>query len=99
MAYSQELNSLGLYDFSTRFLEERLADEKLAEKMKSFYRVQLAETYLLSGKNDEARKIIEGIPKEDPAYYRSLGTLGMYYFTKPCKRSLPDCTTRSILPS
>jgi len=81
MAYSRELNSLGMYDFSTRFLQERLADNKNKD-MANFYRVQLAETYLNSGKNEEAQKIIDGIPKTDPAYYQSLGTLGVYYFLK-----------------
>jgi len=81
LAYSRELNSLGLYDFSTRFLQERLAENK-AKDMANFYRVQLAETYLVSGKNDEAQKIIDGIPKTDPAYYSSLGTLGIYYYMK-----------------
>ena len=81
MAYSRELNALGLYDFSTRFLTERLAENK-SKDMANFYRVQLAETYLASGKNEEAQKIIDGIPKNDPAYYQSLGTLGVYYFMK-----------------
>lgn len=81
LAYSRELNSMGLYDFSTRFLEERLKENK-AKDMVNFYRVQLAETYLSSGKNDEAQKIIDGIPKNDPAYYQSLGTLGVYYYMK-----------------
>ena len=81
MAYSRELNSLGLYDFSTRFLAERLSENK-SKDMANFYRVQLAETYLASGKNDEAQKIIDGIPKSDPAYYQSLGTLGVYHFMK-----------------
>ena len=45
LAYSRELNSLGLYDFSTRFLEERLTENK-AKDMANFYRVQLAETCL-----------------------------------------------------
>ena len=81
MAYSRELNALGLYDFSTRFLTERLA-ENTSKDMASFYRVQLAETYLSSGKNEEAQKIIDGIPKSDPAYYQSLGTLGVYHFMK-----------------
>ncbi len=81
LAYSRELNSLGLYDFSTRFLERRMA-ENTAKNMTNFYRVQLAETYLVSGRNDEAQKIIDGIPKNDPAYYNSLGTLGIYYYMK-----------------
>ncbi|MBR4254547.1 MAG: tetratricopeptide repeat protein [Lentisphaeria bacterium] len=81
MAYSRELNALGLYDFSTRFLTERLAENK-SKDMANFYRVQLAETYLASGKNDEAQKIIDGIPKTDPAYYQSLGTLGVYHYMK-----------------
>lgn len=81
LAYSRELNSLGLYDFSTRFLQERMAENK-AQNAASFYRVQLAETYLSSGKNDEADAIIRGIPKTDPAYYQSLGTLGVYHFMK-----------------
>ena len=81
LAYSRELNSLGLYDFSTRFLQERLAENK-AKDMANFYRVQLAETYLVSGKNDEAQKIIDGIPNTDPAYYSSLGTLGIYHYMK-----------------
>ena len=81
LAYSRELNALGLYDFSTRFLEERLTENK-AKDMANFYRVQLAETCLASGKNEEAQKIIDGIPKTDPAYYRSLGTLGVYHFMK-----------------
>ena len=81
LAYSRELNSLGLYDFSTRFLQERMAENK-AKDMANFYRVQLAETYLVSGKVDEAQKIIEGIPKTDPAYYNSLGTLGIYFYMK-----------------
>ena len=81
MAYSRELNALGLYDFSTRFLTERLAENK-SKDMANFYRVQLAETYLASGKNEEAQKIIDGIPKTDPAYYQSLGTLGVYHFMK-----------------
>lgn len=81
MAYSRELNALGLYDFSTRFLTERLAENK-SRDMANFYRVQLAETYLASGKNEEAQKIIDGIPKTDPAYYQSLGTLGVYHFMK-----------------
>ena len=81
MAYSRELNALGLYDFSTRFLTERLADNR-SKDMANFYRVQLAETYLASGKSEEAQKIIDGIPKSDPAYYQSLGTLGVYHFIK-----------------
>ena len=81
MAYSRELNALGLYDFSTRFLTERLAENKNKD-MTNFYRVQLAETYLSSGKTEEAQKIIDGIPKNDPAYYQSLGTLGVYHFMK-----------------
>ncbi len=81
MAYSRELNAMGLYDFSTRFLTERLAENK-SKDMANFYRVQLAETYLASGKNDEAQKIIDGIPKTDPAYFQSLGTLGVYHFMK-----------------
>ncbi len=81
MAYSRELNALGLYDFSTRFLTERMAENK-SKDMANFYRVQLAETYLASGKNEEAQKIIDGIPKTDPAYYQSLGTLGVYHFMK-----------------
>ena len=81
MAYSRELNALGLYDFSTRFLTERLAENK-SKDMANLYRVQLAETYLSSGKNEEAQKIIDGIPKSDPAYYQSLGTLGVYHFMK-----------------
>ena len=81
LAYSRELNALWLYDFSTRFLEERLAENK-AKDMANFYRVQLAETYLVSGKNDEAQKIIDGIPKTDPAYYNSLGTLGIYHYMR-----------------
>ena len=81
MAFSRELNTLGLYDFSTRFLTERLEDNKNKD-MVNFYRVQLAETYLASGKNEEAQKIIDGIPKTDPAYYQSLGTLGVYHFMK-----------------
>ena len=81
MAYSRELNALGLYDFSTRFLTGRLAENK-SKDMANFYRVQLAETYLASGKNEEAQKIIDGIPKTDPAYYQSLGTLGVYHFMK-----------------
>ena len=81
LAYSRELNSLGLYDFSTRFLQERLAENK-AKDMANFYRVQLAETYLVSGKNDEAQKIIDGIPKTDPAYYNSLGALGIYHYMR-----------------
>ena len=86
LAYSRELNSLGLYDFSTRFLQERLAENK-SKDMANFYRVQLAETYLGSGKNEEAQKIIEGIPKTDPAYYHSLGTLGVYHFLKKDNRN------------
>ena len=81
LAYSRELNSLGLHDFSTRFLQERLIENK-DKKMANFYRVQLAETYLGSGKNEEAQNIINGIPKTDPAYYQSLGTLGIYYFMR-----------------
>ena len=81
MAFSRELNTLGLYDFSTRFLTERLEENK-SRDMVNFYRVQLAETYLASGKNEEAQKIIDGIPKTDPAYYQSLGTLGVYHFMK-----------------
>ena len=81
LAYSRELNSLGLYDFSTRFLEGRMA-ENTAKNMVNFYRVQLAETYLVSGRNEDAQKIIDGIPKNDPAYYSSLGTLGIYYYMK-----------------
>ena len=81
MAYSRELNALGLYDFSTRFLTERLAENR-SKDMENFYRVQLAETYLSSGKNEEAQKIIDGIPKSDPAYYQSLGTIGLYHFMK-----------------
>jgi len=81
MAYSRELNSLGLYDFSTRFLQERLKENE-SKDMANFYRVQLAETYLTSGKIEEAQKIIDGIPKTDPAYYHSLGTLGVYHFMK-----------------
>jgi TolA-binding protein len=81
MAYSRELNALGLYDFSTRFLMERLSDNRNSS-MENFYRVQLAETYLGSGKNEEAQEIIKGIKKSDPAYYHSLGTLGLYYFAK-----------------
>ena len=81
MAYSRELNALGLYDFSTRFLTERLKENEKND-MANFYRVQLAETYLSSGKNDEAQKIIDGIKKTDPAYYQSLGTLGVYHFMK-----------------
>ena len=81
MAYSRELNALGLYDFSTRFLTERMAENK-SKDMANFYRVQLAETYLASGKNEEAQKIIDGIPKNDPAYYQSLGTLGVYHYMK-----------------
>ena len=81
MAYSRELNALGLFDFSTRFLTERMMENK-SKDMANFYRVQLAETYLASGKNDEAQKIIDGIPKTDPAYYQSLGTLGVYHFMK-----------------
>ena len=86
MAYSRELNAMGLYDFSTRFLTERLADNK-SKDMANFYRVQLAETYLASGKNEEAQKIIDGIPKNDPAYYQSLGTLGVYHFMKKDNRT------------
>ena len=86
MAYSRELNALGLYDFSTRFLTERLAENKNKD-MTNFYRVQLAETYLASGKNEDAQKIINGIPKSDPAYYQSLGTLGVYYFMKKDNKS------------
>ncbi len=81
MAYSRELNTLGLFDFSTRFLTERM-EENTDRNMANFYRVQLAETYLASGKNEEAQKIIENIPKSDPAYHQSLGTLGVYYFMK-----------------
>ena len=81
LAYSRELNSLGLYDFSTRFLQERMKENNSKESA-NFYRVQLAETYLVSGKNEEAQKIIEGIPKNDPAYYNSLGTLGIFYYMK-----------------
>ena len=86
LAYSRELNSMGLYDFSTRFLEERLAENKNKD-MANFYRVQLAETYLNSGRNDEAQKIIAGIPKSDPAYYQSLGALGVYHFLKKDNQS------------
>lgn len=86
MVYSRELNTLGLYDFSTRFLMERLSDNQNS-KMQNFYRVQLAETYLLSGKNEEAQEIIRGIEKTDPAYYQSLGTLGLYYFMKKDNRN------------
>ena len=38
MAYSRELNALGLYDFSTRFLTGRLAENK-SKDMANFYRV------------------------------------------------------------
>ena len=86
LAYSRELNSMGLFDFSTRFLEERLAENKNKD-MANFYRVQLAETYLNSGRNEEAQKIIAGIPKTDPAYYQSLGALGVYYFLKKDNQS------------
>ena len=80
--YSRELNKLGLHDFSTRFLLERMNETNNDKSSANFYRVQLADTYLASGKTDEAKKTIEGIPKNDPAYYDSLGTLGIYYFTK-----------------
>ena len=43
MAYSRELNALGLFDFSTRFLTERMMENK-SKDMANFYRVQLAET-------------------------------------------------------
>ena len=38
LAYSHELNSLGLYDFSTRFLQERLLENKNKD-MENFYRI------------------------------------------------------------
>ena len=86
LAYSRELNTLGLHDFSVRFLQERMNEKSSDKNSANFYRVQLADTYLSSGKTDEAKKIIEGIPKNDPAYYDSLGTLGIYYFMKKDNR-------------
>ena len=81
MAYSRELNAMGLHDFSARFLLERLAAKETKDQA-NFYRVQLAETYLNSGRNEEAQEIISNIPESDPAYFQSLGALGVYYFLK-----------------
>ena len=86
LTFSRELNAMGLYDFSTRFLEERLAQNK-SKDMENYYRVQLAETYLNSGRNDDAQAIIAGIPKTDPAYYQALGALGVYHFLKKDNQS------------
>ena len=82
LKYSSMLNDLGLHDFSTRFLTERMNEQTGDKNAIGFYRVQLANTYLVSGKTDEARTIIDGIPKSDPAYYNSLGALGIYFFMR-----------------
>jgi|GEM_PF-3699994 len=75
--YSQLLNDMGFFDFSERFLNTRIT-ENGADRVT--YNVQLADTLLSQNKFDDAKKIIDSVPKNSPEYYDGAGALGVYYF-------------------
>lgn len=77
--FCQLLNDMGMQTFSERFLEVRLAENPADSDS---YNIQQADNLLSQNRYDDAKKLIDKVPKNSPEYYDGAGALGVYYFQK-----------------
>ena len=72
---AKELNNINLQDYAQNLIDGLLAENQNNQELLA----QKAENFVAQGKMDEAKKIVNGLDKNSPAYYNAQAGIGIFY--------------------